>query len=123
VDAVDHAVGRVQPDYPVPEAQGDEALRLGLAYTPDDSTPVPGPALGHRRILAESTGSNRHLWWYRGQPGLTGKNVRLVMNGVLLGASAQIEGFKKEGIDFVVERDLPDLVRRMNRITGELLID
>jgi uncharacterized protein len=45
------------------------------------------------------------------------------MNGVLPGASAQIEGFKKEGIDFVVERDLPDLVRRMNRITGELLID
>jgi FAD/FMN-containing dehydrogenase len=48
VDAVDHAVGRVQPDYPVPEAQGDEALRLGLAYTPDNSTPVPGPAPGHR---------------------------------------------------------------------------
>jgi uncharacterized protein len=56
-------------------------------------------------------------------PDLTGKNVRLVMNRVLPGASAQIEGFKKEGIDFVVERDLPDLVRRMNEITGEQLID
>jgi predicted oxidoreductase len=56
-------------------------------------------------------------------PDLTGKNVRLVLNRVLPGASAQIEGFKKDGIDFVVERDLPDLVRGMNRITGEPLID
>ena len=43
-------------------------------------------------------------------PDLTGKNVRLLLNRVLPGASAQIEGFKKDGIDFVVERDLPDLV-------------
>jgi predicted oxidoreductase len=56
-------------------------------------------------------------------PDLTGKNVRLVLNRMLPGASAQIEGFKKDGIDFVVERDLADLVCGMNRITGEPLID
>ena len=56
-------------------------------------------------------------------PDLTGKNVRLVLNRVLPGATAQIEGFKKVGIDFVVERDLPYLVRGMNEITGEPLIN
>jgi uncharacterized protein len=56
-------------------------------------------------------------------PDLTGKSVRLVLNRVLPGAPAQIEGFKRDGIDFVVERDLPELVRGMNEITGEPLID
>jgi predicted oxidoreductase len=56
-------------------------------------------------------------------PDLTGKNVRLVLNRVLPGASAPIEDFKREGTDFVVERELPDLVRGMNEITGEPLID
>ena len=51
-------------------------------------------------------------------PDLTGKDIRLVLNRALPGASAQIEGFKREGTDFVVERDLPSLVRGMNRITG-----
>lgn len=51
-------------------------------------------------------------------PDLTGKDIRKVLGRVLPGASAPVEGFMREGPDFVVERDLPSLVRGMNRITG-----
>ena len=56
-------------------------------------------------------------------PDLTGKNVLMVLKHALTGVSAQIEGFKRDGIDFVVERNLHDLVDGMNRITDEPLID
>jgi len=52
-------------------------------------------------------------------PDLTGKSIRGVLGRALPGASEQIEGFKREGPDFVVERDLADLVRGMNRVTGD----
>lgn len=51
-------------------------------------------------------------------PDLTGKDVRKVLGRALPGPSAQVAGFMREGPDFVVERDLPSLVRGMNRITG-----
>jgi hypothetical protein len=56
-------------------------------------------------------------------PDPTGKNILMLIKHVLTGASAQIEGFKRDGIDFVVKRNLRDLANGMNRITGEPLID
>ena len=56
-------------------------------------------------------------------PDLTGKNIPMLIKHVLTGASAQIEGFKRDGIDFVVKRNLRDPANGMNRITGEPLID
>jgi uncharacterized protein len=56
-------------------------------------------------------------------PDLTGKNILMLLLHALTGASAQIEGFMRDGIDFVVERNLRDLVDGMNRITDESLID
>jgi predicted oxidoreductase len=56
-------------------------------------------------------------------PDLTGKNILMVLKHALTGASAQIESFKRDGIDFVVKRNLCDLVDGMNRITNEPLID
>jgi predicted oxidoreductase len=56
-------------------------------------------------------------------PDLTGKSVRQVLGRVLPGAPGPVEAFKKNGVDFVVQRTLPELVRGMNALTGEPLID
>ncbi|MBM7244381.1 FAD-binding dehydrogenase [Rhodococcus fascians] len=56
-------------------------------------------------------------------PDITGKNLKLVLGRVLPGASEPVEAFKKNGEDFVVADSLEELVRGMNRITGEDLID
>jgi hypothetical protein len=56
-------------------------------------------------------------------PDLTGKDIRMVLSRVLPGAPAPVEAFKQKGADFVVERTLSDLVRRMNELTGEPLLD
>ncbi len=52
-------------------------------------------------------------------PDVTHKDIRLLIRSRLLaGATPPVEAFKKHGVDFVVERDLPALVRGMNRVTG-----
>jgi len=56
-------------------------------------------------------------------PDLTGKSIRKVLGRVLPGAPGPVEAFKRHGVDFIVERHLPDLVRGMNALTGEELID
>ena len=56
-------------------------------------------------------------------PDLTGKSVRRVLQRVLPGAPPPVEAFKQKGADFIVERRLPDLVRRMNALVGEALLD
>ncbi|WP_328913894.1 MULTISPECIES: FAD-binding dehydrogenase [unclassified Streptomyces] len=56
-------------------------------------------------------------------PDLTGKSVREVLKRVLPGAPGPVEAFKRHGADFVVERELGALVRRMNALTGDDLID
>ena len=38
-------------------------------------------------------------------------------------APAPVEAFKARGVDFIVERTLPELVRRMNALVGEPLLD
>jgi predicted oxidoreductase len=56
-------------------------------------------------------------------PDLTGRSVRQVLRRVLPGAPGPVEAFKQRGADFIVERSLDDLVRRMNALVGEALID
>jgi len=57
-------------------------------------------------------------------PDVTGKDLRAVLKERAgSGAPAPVEAFKQHGIDFVVERTLPELVRRMNAITDEPLLE
>ncbi len=56
-------------------------------------------------------------------PDLTGKDIRLTLSRVRPGAPAPVEAFKQHGADFVVADTLPELVKGMNGLTGEPLID
>ena len=57
-------------------------------------------------------------------PDITSKSIREVLKSrVASGAPGPVESFKKHGADFVVERDLRTLVRRMNELTDEPLLD
>lgn len=57
-------------------------------------------------------------------PDLTNKSWRQTLRrAVGKGAPAPVEAFKNKGVDFVVEKNLPDLVRGMNALTPEPLID
>jgi predicted oxidoreductase len=55
-------------------------------------------------------------------PDLTGRSVRQVLKRALPGAPGPVEAFKRNGADFVVERELGALVRGMNALTGEELV-
>lgn len=52
-------------------------------------------------------------------PDLTGKSIRQVLGRIAPGAPPPVEAFKQKGIDFIVERNLSELVRRMNALTPE----
>ncbi|RSO12845.1 FAD-binding dehydrogenase [Streptomyces sp. WAC 06783] len=56
-------------------------------------------------------------------PDLTGRSVRDVLGRALPGAPGPVQAFMDRGADFIVERSLGDLVRRMNQLTKEPLID
>ncbi|MCE7080760.1 FAD-binding dehydrogenase [Streptomyces sp. ST2-7A] len=56
-------------------------------------------------------------------PDLTGKSVRGVLGRVRSGTPGPVRAFMERGADFVVEPDLPALVRGMNALTGDDLID
>ena len=57
-------------------------------------------------------------------PDLTSKSTRqLLASRVGKGAPPPVEAFKRHGVDFIVEHDLRSLVRRMNALTGDDLID
>jgi uncharacterized protein len=57
-------------------------------------------------------------------PDTTSKSIRAVLKDrVGSGPPAPVQAFKDHGVDFIVESQLPDLVRRMNELTGESLID
>lgn len=56
-------------------------------------------------------------------PDLTGKDVKLLLKRVLPGAPGPVEAFKKHGADFAVAATLPELVAKMNGITGEGLLE
>ncbi len=57
-------------------------------------------------------------------PDTTSKSVRAVLEERLgHGPPSPVQAFMDNGADFVVERNLPDLVRRMNELTGDDLIE
>jgi len=57
-------------------------------------------------------------------PDLTGRSWRMVLKQRLLpGAPAPVEAFKRRGADFVVAGTLRELVDKMNRLSGEPLLD
>ncbi|KAA6222806.1 FAD-binding dehydrogenase [Streptomyces albofaciens JCM 4342] len=56
-------------------------------------------------------------------PDLTGRSVRDVIGRALPGAPGPVQAFMDRGADFIVERSLGDLVRRMNQLTKEPLLD
>jgi hypothetical protein len=56
-------------------------------------------------------------------PDLTGKSIRMVAGRVLPGAPPPVEAFKQKGADFVVASTLAELVRGMNALTDEPLLD
>ena len=56
-------------------------------------------------------------------PDLTGKSVRDVLKRASAGAPAPVEAFKQRGADFVVADTLEALVRQMNALTPEPLLD
>ena len=57
-------------------------------------------------------------------PDLTNKSWRQTLGRAIgKGAPAPVEAFKQKGADFVVAKNLPDLVRGMNALTPEPLID
>ena len=56
-------------------------------------------------------------------PDLTGKSVRGVLGRVGRGAPAPVKAFMERGADFIVERELGALVRRMNTLTPSPLLD
>lgn len=56
-------------------------------------------------------------------PDLTGKDLKLTLGRIRPGAPAPVEAFKRNGADFVVADTLPELVRGMNKLTDEPLID
>ncbi|GFH37076.1 FAD-binding dehydrogenase [Streptomyces pacificus] len=56
-------------------------------------------------------------------PDLTGRSVRGVIDRARAGVPGPVRAFMDNGADFVVEKDLAALVRGMNALTGEPLID
>ncbi|MDT0345412.1 FAD-binding dehydrogenase [Streptomyces litchfieldiae] len=56
-------------------------------------------------------------------PDLTGRSVRDVLARARSGAPAPVQAFMDHGPDFVVEHELGALVRGMNALTGDKLID
>lgn len=56
-------------------------------------------------------------------PDLTNKSLLGVLGRILPGAPPPVEAFKQKGPDFVVAREIGELVRRMNALTEESLLD
>jgi len=58
-------------------------------------------------------------------PDLTNKDLRLLSGRAIskTNAPGPVEAFKKHGVDFVVRKSLRELVKGMNRLTGENLIE
>lgn len=57
-------------------------------------------------------------------PDITGKSILDTLRSrVLPGPPPPVEAFKRHGADFVVERDLAALIRGMNKVTDEPLLD
>lgn len=55
-------------------------------------------------------------------PDLTGKSIRKVLGRATAGVAAPVKAFMDKGEDFIVADNLPELVTRMNELTGENLL-
>lgn len=56
-------------------------------------------------------------------PDLTGKSIKGVLSRILPGPPGPVKAFMEKGEDFIVANHLDDLVKRMNELTGENLLD
>lgn len=56
-------------------------------------------------------------------PDLTGKSWRMVAQRATAGVPGPVQAFMDKGEDFIVEQDFDALVRRMNALTGDHLLD
>jgi predicted oxidoreductase len=56
-------------------------------------------------------------------PDLTDKSIRGVLGRAGKGAPPPVKAFMDKGVDFIVEKDLRDLIRRMNALTPTPLLD
>jgi predicted oxidoreductase len=56
-------------------------------------------------------------------PDLTNRSWRQVIGRARGGAPGPVRAFMERGVDFIVERRLDDLVRRMNALAGEARLD
>jgi predicted oxidoreductase len=56
-------------------------------------------------------------------PDLTNRSWRQVLGRVRGGAPGPVRAFMERGADFIVERKLDDLVRRMNKLAGDERLD
>ena len=56
-------------------------------------------------------------------PDLTGKSFRKVLSRILPGPPGPVKAFMDHGEDFVIAEDLDELVRGMNQLTNENLVD
>lgn len=56
-------------------------------------------------------------------PDLTGKSIRKVLGRALPGPSDPVKAFMEHGEDFVIADNLTDLVKGMNQLTGENLLN
>ena len=56
-------------------------------------------------------------------PDITSKSFRDVLGRASGGAPSPVRAFMERGADFIVERELTNLVRRMNALTSEPLLD
>ncbi|MEV7615593.1 FAD-binding dehydrogenase [Streptomyces sp. NPDC089799] len=73
----------------------------------------------NRRIIGKEFG----LSGSEQNPDLTGKSVRDVIDRARQAVPGPVQAFMDRGADFIVESDLSALVRRMNELTKEDLID
>ncbi|MFI5619971.1 FAD-binding dehydrogenase [Streptomyces sp. NPDC051567] len=73
----------------------------------------------NRRVIGKEFG----LSGSEQNPDLTGKSVRGVLDRARRAVPGPVQAFMDHGADFVVERDLSALVRGMNAVTGQDLID
>ncbi|NSC20836.1 FAD-binding dehydrogenase [Streptomyces albus subsp. chlorinus] len=88
----------------------DHIMRTGYGYT--------WFVLNQKIIEKEFTLSGSEQ-----NPDLTGRSVRDVLGRARHGAPGPVRSFMEHGADFVIERDLAALARRMNELTGDGLID
>lgn len=56
-------------------------------------------------------------------PDLTGKSIKQVLSRILPGPTAPVKAFMDKGEDFVVANTLEELVKGMNQLTGDNLIN